>query len=72
MIDTLKALLDEAAGDEQHPAMGLVDIVGDLIEDYEAGEPPLPAASGADTPFLMEQHGFAPADLPEIGDESQI
>ncbi|WP_137896857.1 transcriptional regulator, XRE family protein [Ramlibacter sp. 2FC] len=36
MVQMLEALLDEAAGDENHPAMGLVDIVGDLIEDYES------------------------------------
>jgi HTH-type transcriptional regulator / antitoxin HigA len=73
MVATLEALLDEAAGDEQHPAMGLIDIVGDLIEDYEAGEPPLPEATGVDAlAFLMEQHGLAPADLPEIGDEVQV
>ena len=73
MVATLEALLDETAGDEQHPAMGLIDIVGDLIEDYEAGEPPLPAASGVDTlVFLIEQHGLTPADLSEIGDENQV
>ncbi len=81
MADTLKALLDEAAGDEQHPGMGLIDIVGDLIvdivgdllEDYEAGEPPLSAASRVETlAFFMEQHWLAPADLLEIGAESQV
>jgi HTH-type transcriptional regulator / antitoxin HigA len=73
MVATLEALLDEVAGDEQHPAMGLVDILGDLIADYEAGEPPLPAASGVDTlAFLMKQHGLTRSDLPEIGDESHV
>jgi HTH-type transcriptional regulator / antitoxin HigA len=73
MVATLEALLDEAAGDEQHPAMGLIDIVGDLIEDYEAGESPLPEATGVGAlAFLMEQHGLVAADLPEIGDEAQI
>ena len=36
LVTTLEALLDETAGDERHAGMGLVDIVGDLIEDYEA------------------------------------
>ncbi|WP_295580565.1 type II toxin-antitoxin system HigB family toxin [uncultured Lamprocystis sp.] len=54
-------------------AFNAVDRVGDLIADYEAGEPPLPAASGVETlAFLMEQHGLGPADLPEIGDEGQV
>jgi HTH-type transcriptional regulator / antitoxin HigA len=73
MVETLEALLDETVGDEHHPAMGLVDSVGDLIADYEAGEPPLPAASGVETlAFLIEQHGLGPADLPEIGDEGKV
>ena len=36
MTEMLQALLDETQGEAEHPAMGLVDIVGDLIEDYEA------------------------------------
>jgi len=73
MVAMLEALLDEAAGDEQHSAMGLVDIVGDLIEDYEAGQPPLPEASGMDAlAFLMEQHELNPGDLPEIGNEGEV
>ena len=46
MVAMLEALLALSAGDESHPAMGLVDIVGDLIADYEAGHHPVPAASG--------------------------
>ena len=42
MTEILEALLDETGGDEDHPAMGLVDIVGDLIEDYEAAHYTLP------------------------------
>ena len=73
MVAMLEALLDEAAGDEQHPAMGLVDIVGDLIEDYEADQPPLPEASGIQAlAFLMEQHELNPCDLPEIGKEREV
>jgi hypothetical protein len=41
------------------PAMGLVDIVGDLVEDYEAEHQELPPASGLQAlRFLMEQHGL--------------
>ncbi len=46
VVSTLEALLDEAAGDETHPAMQLVDIVGDLIEDYETENHPLPQITG--------------------------
>ena len=37
MVAMLDALLDAAGGDERHPAMALVDIVGDLIEDWSIG-----------------------------------
>ena len=59
MTQMLESLLDEAGGDEHHPIMGLVDIVGDLIEDYETEQHPLPETNGIDAlKFLMEQHGL--------------
>lgn len=73
MTEMLEALLDEAQGDENHPAMGLVDIVGDLIEDYEAAHHPIPDATGVQAlRFLMEQHGLKQTDLPEIGSQGVI
>ncbi len=69
----LEALLDEAAGDENHPAMGLVDIVGDLIEDFEAEHHPLPDVSGVQAlKFLMAQHGIKQCALPEIGSQGVV
>ncbi len=73
MSDLLEALLDEAAGDEHHPAMELVDIVGDLIADYESVKHPLPETTGLDAlRFLMEQHGLRQNDLPEIGSQGVV
>ena len=46
MTAILEGLLDVAAGDEGHPAMGLVDIVGDLISDYEVEHHAIPQATG--------------------------
>lgn len=60
MTEILEALLDEAQGDEAHPAMELVDIVGDLIGDYEAERHALPETTGVHAlKFLMEQHDQA-------------
>jgi len=68
-----EALLDEATGDENHPAMGLVDIVGDLIEDFEAKHHPLPDVTGVQAlKFLMEQHGIKQCDLHEIGSQGVV
>ena len=53
--------------------MGLVDIVGDLIEDYEAQRHPLPTATGMQAlKFLMEQHGLKQNDLREIGSQGVV
>ena len=69
----LESLLDEAGGDEHHPIMGLVDIVGDLIEDYETEQHHLPETSGIDAlKFLMEQHGLKQRDLQEIGSQGVV
>ncbi|CAM5525801.1 helix-turn-helix domain-containing protein [Eoetvoesiella caeni] len=73
MAETLEALLDAAQGNEHHPAMGLIDIVGDLIEDYEAEHHSLPEATGTQAlKFLMQQHGLKQTDLPEIGSQGVV
>ena len=73
MTQMLESLLDEAGGDENHPVMGLVDIVGDLIEDYEAEQHQLPEVSGIDAlKFLMAQHGLKQGDLEEIGSQGVV
>jgi HTH-type transcriptional regulator/antitoxin HigA len=73
MTEMLQALLDETQGDEKHPAMGLVDIVGDLIEDYESKQHPLPDVTGVQAlKFLMEQHGLKQSDLREIGSQGVV
>ena len=73
MTAILEALLDEAKGNEDHPAMGLVDIVGDLIEDFEATHHPLPDVTGVQAlKFLMEQHGLMQSDLHEIGSQGVV
>lgn len=73
MTDILNALLAETGGDEQHPAMPLVDIIGDLIADYEATLPAMPEATGVDAiKFLMEQHGLRQRDLAEVGSQGVV
>ena len=73
MVSTLEALLDEAAGDERHPAMGLVDIVGDLIADYESQNTLSTEATGVQAlKFLMDQHGVKQSELQEIGSQGVV
>ena len=67
------ALLNEAGSNEKHPAMGLVDIIGDLIKDFEAVQHPLPEVAGVQAlRFLMEQHGLEQSDLREIGSQGVV
>jgi HTH-type transcriptional regulator / antitoxin HigA len=73
MIAKLEGLLALSGGNEAHPAMGLVDIVGDLIADYEASNNPLPETTGLQAlQFLMDQHGLKQTDLPEIGSQGVV
>lgn len=73
LVGVLEALLEETQGDESHPAMGLVDIVGDLIENYEAEHHALPETNGIQAlKFLMRQHGLRQTDLPEVGSQGVV
>jgi HTH-type transcriptional regulator/antitoxin HigA len=73
MVATLETLLDATGGDEGHPAMGLVDIVGDLIADYESEHQRLPEATGIEAlKFLMVQHGLKQGDMHEIGSQGVV
>lgn len=73
MVATLDALLAAADGDESHPAMGLADVVGDFIADYEAEHHALPATRGIDAlQYLMQQHGLRQCDLPEVGSQGVV
>lgn len=73
LVAMLEALLDETAGDERHEAMGLVDIVGDLIEDYESEHHALETGTGLQAlKFLMDQHGLKQSDLAEIGSQGVL
>ncbi len=73
MTKILEAVLDETQGNEKHPAVGLVDIIGDLIENYEARHHPLLDVSGIQAlKFLMEQHGLKQGDLTELGSQGVV
>jgi HTH-type transcriptional regulator / antitoxin HigA len=73
MASLLEALLEETEGAESHPAMELVDVVGDFIADYESHNAAMPAATGVDAlRFLMQQHGITQAALPEVGSQGVV
>jgi len=73
MVKLLEALLAEAGEHQASPTMALAEIVGELIEHYEAAHAKMPRASGADAlRFLMQQHGLRQSDMPEIGSQGVV
>ncbi len=72
-VTLLNALVDIVQDDEAHPLAGLMEIVGELIENYENTHYPMPEAEPRETlRFLMEEHGLKQGDLPEIGSQGVI
>lgn len=60
----LNTLIDTVRDDEAHPLAGLLEIVGELIENYENTHYPIPEAEPRATlHFLMEEHGLKQSDL---------
>jgi HTH-type transcriptional regulator/antitoxin HigA len=59
-------LLDVVGDDEEHELADLLDLVGQLVEDYEASRHALPEAAPHEAlRFLMDRHGLHQADLAE-------
>ena len=74
MVAVLEALLEQRIRDRSaRGAEELIDVVGELIADYEVEHHALPATTGVQALlFLMEQHGMRQADLPEIGSQGVV
>jgi HTH-type transcriptional regulator/antitoxin HigA len=70
LIGLLNGLVDVIGDDETHELADFLDLVGELIADYERDQHPIPdAPPGEVLRFLMEQQGLTPADLSaELGE----
>lgn len=69
----LDELLDLVGNDENHPMIGLIDIMSDLIAAYEADHYRQPRGSGIDAlKYLMDSHHLCQHDLPEIGSQGVV
>ena len=72
-IKSLDELLDIVGEDENHPLMGLVDLVSANIEAYEAKHFARKMGTGIDAlTFLMKSHRLSQSDLPEIGSQGVV
>lgn len=67
-------LMDELAANEASPLVGLVELLAERIQEYEARMHPWP---GQATPaevlrFLMDEHGMKQSDLADIGSQGVV
>ena len=73
LVELCDYLIDQTGGDAKHPLMGLVDIVGTLIEDYEKKNIPEPEGDAIGClKYLMQEHGLKQKDLVELGSPGVI
>lgn len=73
LVQALDELLEMTGEDESHPLMSLVDIIGDLIEEWDHKHHPMPVASGVDVlRYLMREHGLSQSELPGVGSQSVV
>ncbi|MGE3919975.1 MAG: type II toxin-antitoxin system HigA family antitoxin [Gammaproteobacteria bacterium] len=73
LVHCLDKLLDLASENENHPLMGLIDIISSHITTYEDQHLPKISGSGIDAlRFLMDSHRLKQSDLPEIGSQGVV
>jgi HTH-type transcriptional regulator / antitoxin HigA len=74
MVAVMNALLDVVGDNEGHELADLLDLVGQLVEDYEASRYTLPKAAPHEVlRFLMDRHGLNQADVAkEVGGQPVV
>lgn len=70
----MNQLLDLVGDDEAHELSDMLELLGQLVSDYENTRHPLPDAEPRELlRFLMEQHDLKQADLTsEVGNQSVV
>jgi HTH-type transcriptional regulator/antitoxin HigA len=73
-VEFMNQLLDVVGDDEEHELADMLELLGQLVEDFENAHHSLPDAEpGQVLRFLMEQHDLKQADLTqEIGTQSVV
>lgn len=72
VVKFMNGLLDVVGDDESHELAGLLDVVGQFVEEYENAHHAIPEAQAKDVlRFLMDQHSVKQTDLAsELGGQS--
>lgn len=73
MVDLMNALLDVVGEDEDHALAGLLELVGDLVANYERERYAIEKAEPRESlRFLMDARGLKQDDLAEILPQSNL
>ncbi|MBF0595839.1 MAG: helix-turn-helix domain-containing protein [Candidatus Omnitrophica bacterium] len=72
-VNMLNQLLDEVGGNEKHSLYSFLEVLGILVENYEAEHYDFDGATGVDTlKYLMQEHDLRQDDLPDIGSQGVV
>ncbi len=72
-VALLDCLLDDIGENQHHPLFGFFEVLGTLIESYEADHVKIKGSSSRDVlQFLIDEHGLSQSDLPEIGSQGVV
>lgn len=73
LVQALDDLLDYVGEDDSHPLHGLIKLMADGIEAYDADTYPAEPVPPRDMlALLMQQHGLRQSDLPEVGSQGVV
>jgi HTH-type transcriptional regulator/antitoxin HigA len=73
LVELLDEITDIVRDDETHPLAKTMDVLGVLVENYEAEHLPEPDGDPISVlKYLMEQYGLKQKDLTELGSQGVI
>lgn len=73
MVAFMNSLLDLVGDNEEHPLAGLLELVGELVGDHDAGHYAIEASEPREVlRYLMEQRGLKQRDLSDIIPQSNL
>ena len=72
-VNMLNQLLDEVGDNEKHSLYSFLEVLGIIIENYEAEHYDFDGITGVDAlKFLIQEHDLNQDDLPEIGSQGVV
>jgi len=73
LLDLLDEITDIVRDDETHPLVGLMDVLGVVIESYESEHVPEPENNPAEMlKYLMWTFNLKQSELPEVGSQGVV